>query len=252
MRGEAQYRANVIVVLFGSLAYQGVGLAFIGVVVGRFGQIGGWSLSEILFLYGLRLTAHGLWFVFFNQIGQIDTVVLQGEFDRFLVRPINPLLQLMTRRAALAYFGDLIGGVALLSYAASAVDIDWSIGRVLFLMTAVLGGALVEVSIQLTLSAFSFRLLSTRMLRVNVDMMFNTFGSYPMSIFPNIVRMILTFVLPVAFVAFFPAAVLLEHDWEIGFSLWLPVMSPCVGIFLFILAYRFWIGQMRNYQSSGH
>ena len=60
LRSEAQYRANLLVQMLGAIAHQTAGFAFIWVVIERFGVIGGWTLAEIAFLYGMRLTAHGL------------------------------------------------------------------------------------------------------------------------------------------------------------------------------------------------
>ncbi|WP_020580048.1 ABC transporter permease [Actinopolymorpha alba] len=252
LRGEAQYRGNLLVMLVAGMAYQGIGLAFVWVVVDRFGAIGGWTLGEVFFLYALRLTAHGLWVVPFSQLNQLDLVVREGEFDRYLVRPLNPLVQVLTRRVGLMQAGDLVGGLLLLAYATTIVDVDWSPGAVGFLLLAVVGGALVEVAVQLGLSGLTFRLLSTRMLRIQVDSVFGTFGNYPLKIFPSVARFLFTIVLPMAFVAYFPASVLLDRTGELAVPSWFAYGSPLVGAALFTLAYLFWSRQTSHYTSSGH
>lgn len=252
LRAQGQYRANLLLMACGGLAYQGVGFIFVWVVIDRFGAIGGWSLAEVAFLYGLRLTAHGVFVWFLNQMMVVDQVVREGEFDRYLVRPVNPLVQLMTRGVQLTVVGDLIGGIGLLVAAAAMIDIDWSAGAVAFLVLAILGGGLVEGACQLIAGSLSFRILSTNSLRFSLDDMFNTFGGYPLKIFPVVARFGLTFVLPLAFVAYLPSTVLLDRTDELSVSPWFAYCAPLAGAVLMFLAYRFWRFQSRYYSSSGH
>ena len=148
MRAQGQYRANLIIELIGAIAYQGAGFAFVWVVVDRFGQIGGWGLPELALLYGLRLGAHGVFTSLFAQLmGPISEVVREGEFDRYLTRPVDPLLQLITRRFNLTVIGDLIGGIVLIVAGASRVDVAWTTPAVAYLLLAIVGGALVEASL---------------------------------------------------------------------------------------------------------
>lgn len=251
VRSELQYRANFLMVTAG-LAYQGAGFAVIWVLLERFDVIAGWTLGEVAFLYGLRLTAHGLWVIPFNRLLFLDELVREAEFDRFLVRPFNPLLQLMTSRFWLGNFGDIIGGTIILSVAASLVDVDWSPAAVGYLILAVIGGALLESSLQLACASLNFRLLSARAFQVTIDNVFSTFGNYPMRIFGDATRTVLTFVIPLAFMAYLPATVLLDRTDELSISPWFAYLAPLVGGVWFVAAYRVWIWQMRSYSSAGH
>lgn len=252
VRSELQYRANLWIMIAGGLAYQGVGIAFIWVILERFETIRGWSFADVAFLYGIRLTAHSLWVVPGSQLIEVDLVVREGEFDRFLVRPMSPLIQLLARRIRLTTLGDLLGGVVLLAVTSAATQIDWSPGSVLVLLFAVIGGALVEGSLQLAASALTFRIQSTFAIKTGIDSVFNEFGNYPLSIFGPTVRFALTFVFPLAFVAYFPSTVLLHRTGELAVPVWLAYVAPAIGGLLMFLAYRFWIAQSRHYSSSGH
>jgi len=252
VRAELQYRANFLINVIGGICYQGVGLAFIWAVLSQFGTIGGWSLREVAFLYAIRLTAHGLWIVPFGQLISVDEVVRQGEYDRYLVRPANPLVQLITRRIHLTASGDLLGGLLLLAIASTQAPVAWSPGAVAFLLLAVVGGAMVELSLQLAASAMTFRLLSTMSLKFGIDAVFNEVGSYPLKIFGGAARFGLTFVFPLAFVAYLPSTVLLDRTGELAVPAWLAWGSPVVGGVLLAGAYLFWSRQSRHYKSSGH
>jgi ABC-2 type transport system permease protein len=168
-RGQLQYRANFLLNVLGGLSFQLSSLAVIWVVLARFGTLGGWTLPQIAFLYGMRLTAHGLWMVFCQPLSQIDYLIKEGEFDRFLTRPANVLVQVITWRATIMAFGDLLGGVTVLLLAATRVGVDWTVPKIVFVLLAVVGGALVEGSFQLAASALAFRTLSTVFLKIYVD-----------------------------------------------------------------------------------
>jgi ABC-2 type transport system permease protein len=251
LRSEFQYRANAISSVVGGMLYQLTGFLVVFIIVDRFNSIGGWSLSEITFLYGMRLTSHGIFYLCFSQLFDLDRVLISGEFDRFLVRPIHPLLQIFTRKLRVNCFGDLIGGVALLIAAAPRVAIDLGPLTIGFLVLAVIGGALVEGSVQITLSSLSFRFLNALAVRTTANEIFNQYGNYPQRIFPTALQYALTFVLPVAFVAWFPASALLDRTGGLIVPGWLAWLAPLVGLGAFLIALRIWHRASRGYQSSG-
>ncbi len=251
LRSEIQYRSNFLMMAAG-VVYQCTGFAFIWVILARFGSIGGWSVGEVAFLFGMRLCAHGLWVAPFHRLTDLDAIIREGELDRFLVRPLNLLVQLLTSKLWLGSFGDIAGGVVILSAASAVADIRWSPGSVFYLALALAGGALVEVAVQLAAAALTFRILSTKELREMIDDVFNTFGSYPLKIYGTSGQFLLTFVLPLAFVAYLPATVLLGRTEELEVAAAVAYMAPLVGVACFCLAYLFWCRQLRHYQSAGH
>ncbi len=149
VRSELQYRANFLIMVLMGLVFQGTGFAFIWVVLSRFQAVAGWTLGEVAFLYGLRLMMHALNGLISGQIFSLEWQVRQGEFDRYLVRPLPPLLQLMSQRVPISVFGDLIGGIGLFLAATSLVALEWTVPAFLYLGLAIIGGALIELSLRL-------------------------------------------------------------------------------------------------------
>ena len=251
-KAQLQYRGDWLLVLIGGILYQGVGLAFVWIVVTRFGHVGGWGMGNLAFLYGLRLTAHALWTIPFNQLNYMDWAVQRGDFDRWLIRPAGPLTQLLTNRTSFQPTGDLVGGIGVLAAASTIAPVNWSPTPVLYLLAAIVGGALTECSLQLFFCGLCFRTLATRALRLNfIDNIMNNFGNYPFAIFPTALRFGLTFALPLAFVAYLPAAVLLHRSHEISVAPWLAAAAPALGPILFTIAYKFWYSQLKHYKSTG-
>jgi ABC-2 type transport system permease protein len=246
-RGALQYRLNTVIGILSGAIWQGTGFAFIWVVMHTFPTMAGWGLAEIAFLYGLRLTAHALAMIPLMSVNDIQWVVRNGEFDRFLLRPLNPLVQLMGNRMGIAQFGDLLVGVTLLAVAGRNAPIQWNAWLIAFCLAAIVGGALIEGAFFLALCSLALRMIDTFALRVFVDDVFSKFGSYPMKIFGGVTEWLLTFVLPVAFVAYVPASVVLgklDHP--------LAAAAPLLGVALVALAYLVWKRQLDHYQSTGH
>ena len=73
------------------------------------------------------------------------------------------------------------------------------------------------------------------------------FSRYPITIFSPLVRFILTFVLPFAWVAFYPATYFIGSEEFRGIA----GLTPLVGIAVFALGYFIWSRGVRNYASTG-
>ena len=110
---------------------------------------------------------------------------------------------------------------------------------------------LVEAAIQTAVSAIAFRLTVGLPWLVWVDSLTSTFGSYPLKVLPVAARSILTFVLPVAFIAYLPAAVITGRVAGSGVPGWLAFASPAAGLVLFAAARVLWNSALRRYESIG-
>ncbi|GLF92630.1 ABC transporter permease [Streptomyces yaizuensis] len=250
-RAETGYRFNFVLLVCMGIVYQGSGIAFIWVVLSRFDSIGSWTFSDVAFLYALRLLAHAVWIVPFNQLTSLDTTVREGRFDIYLLRPLNPLIQVITGRVRMNILGDVITGVTLFCFALSAADVDWTVTKALYLVLAVLGGAAAEGAVVLLVSALSFRFLQTWSAHMLTDNVFLLFGSYPLHIFGTATAWLLTWTVPVAFVAYVPASVLLDRTGDLPVPAVLAWAAPAIGFLWLYAAYRIWGRQMRHYQSTG-
>lgn len=252
LRGEMQYRASFLIQLLFGIFFQTVGFIFVAVVLTRFEAVGGWGLWEVGLLYGIRLTGHGLWLIAMNQLFRFDWIIQEGGWDRYLIRPLPLWAQLMFTEFRIAPLGDLIGGVTLLAVAIARTGIDWTPAMVAFLVLAVVGGALIDGAFQLGAAAFAFRYLETLPMRIVFDDLQGRFASYPMLIFDRPLRAFLTWIVPMAFMAWVPATVLLGRTAELPFPAWLAWVSPLVGFVLMAIAIRLFVRLSRQYQSAGH
>ena len=76
---------------------------------------------------------------------------------------------------------------------------------------------------------------------------FKDYAKYPVSIFDGIFKAVFTFVIPIAFIAYYPGLVILRPSS-------IPLLSklaPVIGIFFFWLSYKFWMLGARKYEGTG-
>jgi ABC-2 type transport system permease protein len=252
VRGAAQYRLNFVVLALMGIAYQGSGFAFIAVVLSRYPSIGGWTFPEIAVLYALRLLAHAVYLMPLYLLNELDDLVRNGTFDRFLVRPLDPFLQVLTRRFSVNSVGDTITAVGVLIYASSIADLSWTPRNVLYAVAAVLGGALIEGGLAIAISSMALRFVEVWPARYLVDNILLNFGSYPLSVFGFVAQWTMTWILPVAFIAWVPAAVILDHTGGLGVSATVAWLAPVVGAVWFFLGYEVWRHQLKTYSSTGN
>lgn len=74
---------------------------------------------------------------------------------------------------------------------------------------------------------------------------------YPIDIFGRAFRVIVTGLLPVAFLNYYPALVLLDKLDRNNPGWWLSYLSPFVAVVLMGFASRVWRRALRQYTSSG-
>lgn len=251
VRPQAQYRSNLFVGFIGGLTYQGIQVAFIALLLHSFGMIGGWGFQEIGLLVGMRLASHALYVVPFGALLQTSELVRNGEFDLLLLKPVNQFVQIITRRFNIMTLGDAILGVTALVGFAILAPVDWTWWRVGYLLLAIIGGGLVEASIQVFIASVTFRATVVTSLHYLADTVVTTFGVYPLSIFGPAGLMALCFAFPLGFIAYLPAAALLNRAAELPLPDALVWLSPAGGWVLLPLALALFHRMSRHYQSPG-
>ncbi len=251
IRSSMQYRVNFIVMSVFAIVYQSSGFVFIWAALEKFHVVAGWTFGEVAFLYALRLVAHTLWRIPSSRITSLAFVIREGHFDRYLVRPFNPLLQLMTRGFFMGTVGDIVTAIVAMVVAARVAPISWTPWHVVYLLLAAIGGALIEGAFVLAAVSTGFKALQTWAAEFLVDNGFLMFGSYPLRLFGGGLAWFLTWIVPVAFVAYLPSAVLLDRSGGLSVSAAVAYAAPAAGFVWFAAAYAYWTRQLRNYQGAG-
>jgi ABC-2 type transport system permease protein len=246
-----EYRANFFMWFVFTIVYHGVALGALYVTMRQFPSMNGWDFRQMLLLYALWMTAHELHNTLFFTVVIVPDYIREGRFDRFLVRPLDTLFQVLTVPQQIVPDG-LVLAIATLAFATAiaGVRIDWLF--VLFVPLVVAGGALIDLGISLVVATVAFWFIRVDTLRWVVMSLEQDFTRYPISIYTRGVRFILTFVLPFAFMNYFPATFFLQKA-ETGLHLnpVVGLLTPAIGLAWLGVAYAFWLVGLRHYQGTG-
>jgi ABC-2 type transport system permease protein len=244
------YRVDFTVGLVGTLLYNGVYLSAIGIITYQFQTLAGWGLWELVFLYGLFMASHSIYEVFFYHLSGINRDIMDGELDKYYYRPVGMLVQLLGKQLSFQSIASGIIAAACLVAAYSQMPVQWSGFQWVMLPIYVLAGTLVETAVNFMVSCLAFFHPNARSLWWSYFQLILVVQRYPLIIFGGFLRLLLTCILPLAFINYYPALHLLNKQDEAPF-LFMPYISPLVAaIFIFIAAFVFHAGTKR-YQSSG-
>lgn len=244
MQSKANFFIGVVCFIFSQIS----GILFLVIIFGQIPDLNGWSFYEILFIYGFAQLPRGLDHLFADQLWYFsrDTII-KGEFDRYLLRPLNPLFQLFAEKLQLDAVGELIIGVVITSYSLSHLDIKISLIKVLLFIVVVLAGAAIYTSIKLFFASLSFWIKQSFPV-LNIVYMFSDFTKYPTSIYGKGIRAVLSFIIPFAFTAFIPASYFLNKG-EFVMGIVLTCVIAVVGA---IISYSVWKIGIKSYESAGN
>lgn len=228
-----------------------VNLGAIGIIVYQFVDLHGWNIWELFFLYCLWLLGHSLFSLFFWHFWELEEYLIQGTFDQFLLRPASPFVQFLGREVQYIGFADMFVAITGLTIAYVNLNLNWNAVMWLFLLIVVLSGTVIETTLNLIMACISFWTGRSSM-AVEVIMEFNAVVQrYPIDIFGTWFRVIVTGLIPVAFMNYYPSLMLLGKLNSHGPAAWLAYVSPLVAIILMILASGVWRLALRRYSSSG-
>ena len=86
-RSAAQYRIDLIGGSLGLMMHNVFAGIAAAILLNRFGNLNGWDIGSILFIFGLTRIQTGVLFAAFPALVFLDTYVREGHIDRYLTRP---------------------------------------------------------------------------------------------------------------------------------------------------------------------
>ncbi len=252
MRSWFQYRIDAILRSFAVFLRESTSVIAIYFTFLKFDSINGWNLYDMLFLFSLIFLTYGIMILFFTGLRDFAKMVDKGTFDRFLLRPRGVLFQVLSSNADwFAAIGHGLLGIILFILSANKIGIDWNALNIIYYIVTVIGGVLIQGAIFLFISSLSFYFIKTNSVEELLYRNGRKFAQYPISIFSKFVQYLLVFIVPFAFVNYFPAQYLL-HKPDMAYPDIFMYISPFVGIFIYSLVYIFWRYSLRKYTSSGN
>jgi ABC-2 type transport system permease protein len=227
------------------------GVWMLKIIVDRFQPLNGWGFSELAFIYGLGLLSHGVMVVLFITTWGMDRMVIDGGYDRLLLRPMNVFFQLIASYFNFIGLIDLIPGVIIFLYGCHLVGFDWTLSNGIKMLLVLVGGVLIRASLFISLGTLAFWTKRNSSLVGFALTMLERGTMYPLSIYPYMIQVLFTFLVPIGFITFYPSLEFLHKSGGFGLPVGLAVWTPIIGVICFWLSHRLFVLGLRSYESAG-
>ena len=170
----------------------------------------------------------------------------KGDFDKYLIRPINPLFHVIAETFQVDAVGELIVGIGLLIYASPDAGLHITVWTILLSVIAVPFAALIYTSLKIMTSALAFWMKSSGFIIQMVYGM-NEFSKYPTTIYSLPVRIFVTYIIPFAFTGYYLSQYILT-----GNDPWFNIGGVIViSSVLFVISIFIWNKGISAYESAG-
>lgn len=246
MKSKMSYRADFIISTLGMICTNIVGFISFYILFRNFPSVNGWGYYEMLFLYGFSLISITPVQCLFDNNWSLRMNVYSGDFIKYCFRPINLFFYYQSEIFDIKGLGQLAFGIGTLCYAWTKLALPVNIlmvGKtVVFLITA----SLIMIAMQNAAAATCFWIQNSFYV-LDLTFRFKDYAKYPITIFSPVFRFIFTFLIPIAFIAYYPSQVILRPD-EVPLLSWI---SPFIGCIFFYLSYKFWMYGATRYSGTG-
>lgn len=240
-----EYRANFLIGICAVMTRHVVSLLTLWVIFSHTAVLGDWQPYEVLYLYGYVSLVLAIWHLLFANTLRVEFLVRDAGFDRYLVRPLPPLFQLLFYYFDDDAVGDFIPALACLGVASAELGVQYNASTIAVFALGLAGGVLIHFGIHLLLSAWSFWFVKSRAL-INLFSDVRRFSEYPLDIFPLSLQWVLTVAIPIAFAGFYPADRVLSPT--LSYLAWLALP---VGVGVLAAGAAVWHAGLARYQSAG-
>ena len=251
VRAFAQYPLSLVLM---SLAVTVSVLTQVGAVVILFGHAGalaGFSVMEGLLVFGLASSAFGIADMFAGSVERLGNHIRSGTLDAMLIRPVSPLVQVAAYEFSPRRLGKVVPALTILGIALSEVDVEWSAAKVGLPVLMVLSGTLICAAIWVITGCLQFFVADAREAANSLTYGGQALTEYPIAIYGQEVVRSVTYVVPLAFISWQPALLVLDRPDPLGMPEQLRYLGPVVAVLLCLCAALTWRFGLRHYRSTG-
>lgn len=232
---ETEFRTDFWMALLNFVVWNALFVAFWQSIVGRGQSLGSWTTGELLLLT-LIMNLHGTLSIPFLGFQWLPERVREGALDKYLCRPVSPILMTCFESIHTTVFvRSLIIELAAIGGCIWYFRLPVTLWRAALAALLLIVAVLIWACIQGTAALLSFWMgqVQTVTFFVNVG---RRFERYPIDLFPQLVRVSLTWFMPAAFTAAYPTMVLLDKPLNLTwvFTVALALLSIWSAILAFV------------------
>ncbi len=210
LQQEMAYRANLAIGVVHSLLGLVTGVVGVWVLFGQVTRVRGWDLPATLTLLGVYLIAEALRRLFIgpglDSLAGLSGDLWTGRLDFTLLRPVNTQFLVTFREWRFLALFDLALGLGVVAYGVRGAGASPTAGQLASFAVALGAGIVVLYSILLAFTALVFWSPGLMLTWVFGGIM--QMARYPVGLYPDWLRLALTWVVPVGVITTVPAQAL--------------------------------------------
>lgn len=248
LKAILEYQTDFFILVFAAILTQLLGIVFLKVIYTQIPDINGWIFWEVAFMYAMIYLTEGIGSLFFEGTWRIGNLINRGELDVILLRPVSPILQVVCNGVGMNGLGNIVMGSIIVVQALIYIPMQWTWDKIAITILLLVSAVVIRISINLAANCINFWLRTSRNAFPLMVHNLSDFAKYPITVFPGAVRSLITFVVPFAFISFFPASYIFNKN---GLE-WMWMISPIVAAVSAAIAYGIFHLGLRSYESVGN
>ena len=246
-----QYRVAFINNLFAQFFAYMVTFINLSILLKNIHFLDGWSITEIQLLWVLNVFSYGIAGMFFyNGCNALEEKIQSGEMDIFYTQPRSIFWNFMFRNISPIFIFHICFSTIFLICSLRALNIGWSMTKLLYMIVLLICAVCIQASVMIAFASTSFRIIKSGNIVSTAIYGFRNFTTYPFSIYGKGMKLLLTFMIPYAFVSYYPALYILDKESNLFDSCMIYLEPFFVGLFI-LLAYNIWRKGTYVYKGTG-
>ena len=251
LRSQMQYKASFIMQFMGHLLITTTEFMAIVFIFGKFSHMKGWSLWEVGLLYGMTSMSFASSEILARGFHVFDRMIRLGNFDRVLLRPAGVFIQILAADLELRKLGRWLQGLVVMIISWHMLGLRLELVKIGFLIAAVINGTIFFTAIFIAGAAICFWSVESTELPNMLTYGGAEASSYPISIYKRWFRNTLIFIIPLAFINYFPALYILGRPDPLDLPYLMRFFFPLASAIVMFPAVKFWNYGVRHYKSTG-
>lgn len=251
VRATMAYRTSFVSMTLAQFAITSLEFAAILIMFSHVPALGGFTLAEIAFLYGLSGACLGLADLLMGNTERLGERIRRGSLDTMLIRPMPTLVQIAADEFALRRIGRIAQSGCVLGWAIAALEVTWTWDRLVLLPITITSGAAIFCAVLVLGAAFQFVAQDAAEVTNAFTYGGDRLTQYPLTIYPPELIRAVTFLVPLGFINWYPALHMLDRTDPLGLPAAVRFASPLVAALLCAVAGLAWRAGIRRYRSTG-
>ena len=239
------YRADTVVNILLNLMWLGWELLSLNIIFNNTDTLGGWGLGELIALLGVfRLVNTMMIALIWPNTEKFNQSIRDGSMDYTILQPVNSMFLITFSRITVWRVWDLVLAVVLILLGVNMAEEVTSAAQILTFILLSLSGMIVIYSLWIVLIALTFWFVkfdnNVTILQALMDS-----GRYPATVYPAWLRIIVTFIIPIALATTIPLQAL---RGELNVTQVFVFLG--VSVASFVIASRVWKAGLKQYSGA--